>query len=276
MCRLLGVISVKPVNASRYLLEDPCSLYVQSRADPRRLQSDGWGVGFYRGGVLSITKSEKPLFEEYERFKALVEGISSNIVVAHVRRASNPRRLPRSRLISVENSQPFGYGRYVFAHNGVINLPDEAATLLGDWRSNIKGLNDSEVYFWYVVKELESGRSLPEALKSFREDLDRVWLENRWRHLDKDRPYNGLNIVFSDGWRLYAYCEYDEDGGGRVESLCYRDQPGMQMVYVYDRERLVVASEKTNLEEDWLPLKSRQLIVGWIADGRVEVSLQEV
>ena len=57
MCRLLGVLSVKPTNARRYLLDDPCSLYIQSMADPRRLQGDGWGIGYYRNGTPVIIKA---------------------------------------------------------------------------------------------------------------------------------------------------------------------------------------------------------------------------
>jgi len=276
MCRLFGVISVEPSNALKYLVDDPCSLYVQSKVNPKRLQSDGWGVGFYANDFLRLVKSEKPIFEEHERFKELVSKIGSNIIVAHIRRASNPKGLPKKKLISIENSQPFSYRNYVFAHNGVINLPDEIAALLGDWRFNIKGLNDSEVYFWYIMREITRGKTLPEALKSFQEDLLRVWLENRERHPNKDRPYIGLNIIFSDGEKLYAYCKYDEERDEGAASLCYGDQPALQMVYIHDSTRLVIASEKTNREEEWKPLKSGQLIVGRIVDGEIKISLEMV
>ena len=276
MCRLFGVISVEPSNASKYLVHDPCSLYVQSKVNPRIVQGDGWGIGFYVNGFLRLVKSEKPIFEEHERFKELVSKISSNIIVAHIRGASNPRGLPKKKLISIENSQPFGYRNYVFAHNGVINLPDEIAALLGDWRFNIRGLNDSEVYFWYIMREITRGKTLSEALKSFQEDLLRVWLENRERYPNKDRPYIGLNIIFSDGEKLYAYCKYDEERDGEAASLCYGDQPAWQMVYIHDSTRLVIASEKTNREEEWKPFKSGQLIVGRIVDGEIKISLEMV
>lgn len=276
MCRLLGILSLNPSVASRYLLSDPCSLYVQSRVNPARLQGDGWGLGFYEDGVLWLVRSEKPIYEEFERFKAIVESLRSNIVVAHIRRASNPRGLPRSMLISVENSQPFGYENYVFAHNGVIMLPDEMAGLLGDWRTKIKGLNDSEVYFWHIMKGIFEGRSLKEALIIFQENLHKVWLENREKYPDRDRPYIGLNMIFSDGNKLYAYCKYDEERDGQAKSLCYGDQPAMQMVYTASANKLVVASEKTNVKEEWLPIRSGQLLVGEIVGERVKVSMEEV
>ena len=276
MCRLLGVISVNPSCTAKYLLNDPCSLYAQSRADPLRLQGDGWGLGFYVDGVLRLVKSEKPIYEEFERFKSIVESIRSNIVVAHIRRASNPRGLPREMLISIENSQPFGYENYVFAHNGIIMLPDEMASLLGDWRVKIKGLNDSEVYFWHIIKEISEGESLEKALVRFQERLFRVWLENRDKYPERDRPYIGLNMVFSDGNRLYAYCKYDEERDRIARSLCYGDQPAMQMVYIIGEKKLVVASERTNPDEKWQPMKSGQLLTGEIVDGRVQASVKEI
>ncbi|MBS7654123.1 class II glutamine amidotransferase [Candidatus Bathyarchaeota archaeon] len=270
------MLSVKPSNALKYLISDPCSLYAQSKTDPRRLQGDGWGVGFYINGSLKTVKSEKPVFEEYERFGYIVNSISSNVIVAHVRRASNPRGLPKEKLLSIENSQPFCYKNYVFAHNGVINLPDEMANLLGDWQPNIKGLNDSEVYFWYIMKEISEGRSISEALRNFQRDLHRVWLENRDKYPDKDSPFIGLNIIFSDGEKLYAYCKYDEERDGRATSLCYSDQPAMQMSYIYSPEKLVVVSEKTNLEEDWQPLMSGHLIIGQVVNEKVGINVQKI
>ncbi|MEM1674258.1 MAG: class II glutamine amidotransferase [Candidatus Bathyarchaeia archaeon] len=269
MCRLFGLLSITPSNPAKYLVNDPCSLLSQSNADPFKLQGDGWGIGFYINGSLRVIKSERPVYEEQERFRSLAEKIKSNIIIAHIRRASNPRGLPRERLISVENSQPFYYGKYVFAHNGVIMIPDEVAEFLGEWRARIRGLNDSEVYFWYIMKEVHEGRALPDALRNFERTLWDIWLNVRDKHLDKTRPYIGLNMVFSDGGRLYAYCKYDEELDGAVKSLCYRDQPGMQMVYSLSTERLVVSSEKTNVEEDWRPLESGQLLTGYVENGKI-------
>jgi len=275
MCRLSGLLSPVASIAFKYLLEDPCSLYIQSNVNPKGLQSDGWGIGFYTDGVSHLIKSEKPVYEEYGRFASAVQQANSNVILAHVRRASNPRRLPREKIISIENSQPFGYGRYLFAHNGTITIPEEVAESLGEWRHMIRGANDSEVYFWHIVKEIARGASFPDALKMFKKTLSDLWLENREKHLDKDRPYIGLNALFSDGERLYAYCKYHkEDEPG--ESFCLKDQPAFQVSYLTSPERLVVASEKTNTAEDWKLLKSGQLLTAQIKRERVVVDLQEI
>lgn len=274
MCRLFGMLSVKACNARRYLLDDPCSIYVQSKVDPRRRQGDGWGIGFYTDGTPIVIKSEKPIHMEHDRFASAVEVASSRVMSAHIRRASNPRGLPRERLISIENSQPFSYNKYLFVHNGTIRIPDEVAECLGQWKKMLKGLNDSEVYFWYIVKQVTKGASFPEAVRKFQEELSVLWQIARKKY-DYDRPYVGLNVLFSEGKNLYAYCRYDSKDESEV-SLCLRDRPVFQMSYLSDSTRLVVASEKTNCEEEWQVLKSGQLLTGRIVGDNIEIGLQEI
>ncbi|RLI37877.1 hypothetical protein DRO55_00280 [Candidatus Bathyarchaeota archaeon] len=277
MCRLFGMLSTEPTDAHRYLLDDPCSIYNQSRSDPRRLQGDGWGLGFYVDGTPRLVKSEKPIYTELGRFTSVIEPLSSRLILAHIRRASNPRGLPRERIISAECSQPFMYGRYIFVHNGSINIPDEVMEVLGKWRSRVEGLNDSEVYFWFLMREMEeNGVGLPEAIRRFQSTLSDLWEDCRDRHPDKDSPYSILNIILTDGERIYAYTGYDEERYGSVKSLCFGDQPCFEMSYVHTPEKLVVSSEKTNRNEDWQPLRNGHLLTGEVIDGTVRVDIQRV
>jgi len=274
VCRLFGMLSVKASNARKYLLEDPCSIYVQSKVDPSRLQSDGWGIGFYIDGVPKVVRSEKSVYIEYEEFASAVQIASSRVVLAHIRRASNPRELPREQLISIENSQPFSYKKYIFVHNGAINMPDEVAKCLGEWKGRLRGINDSEVYFWYVVKEMTNGASFLEAIERFERVLSALW-QRRREEYNYDRPYIGLNVLFSDDERLYAYCKYDDEDESKL-SLCFKDQPIFQMSYLVDSACLVVTSEKTNHEDKWQVLKSGQLLTGQIFRDNIKISLQEI
>ncbi|RLI42580.1 hypothetical protein DRO64_06220 [Candidatus Bathyarchaeota archaeon] len=270
MCRLLGVLSVKPTNARRYLLDDPCSLYIQSMADPRRLQGDGWGIGYYRNGKPVLIKDYRPVYRDYRGFFSAVQKVRSNIIIAHIRRASNPRGLKKEALISVENSQPFTYGRYIFAHNGTIMIPDELAETLGSWKMRIRGLNDSEVYFWFLMKKMSEGLNLAEALREFKETMRDLWVKVRSAYPDKHQPYHMLNIIFSDGEALYAYCEYDENAKP-VKSLCFRDQLVYQMCYKIRDDELVIASERTSREENWRTIRNGEMLTGRIENGRITV-----
>ncbi len=275
MCRLFGMISVEAVNARKYLVDDPCSLLRQSNCDGKRLQSDGWGVGYYAdNGDPVIVKSEGAVFKEKERFISAVKNAYSRIFVAHIRQASNPRGLPKEKLISIENSQPFNYKRYIFAHNGTINIPDEVIEALGDWGGMVRGVNDSEVYFWYIVKEMEGGRSFQEALRRFKDEMSSLWMENRHKYPKKKRPYSVLNTILSDGERLYVYCEYDEKGGG--EALCFKNQHVSQIAYTINSGSLIVASERTNLEDEWMNMRSGQILVGELSNGELKVNLFEI
>jgi len=269
------MLSVTAVGAAKHVLEDPCSLYVQSNANPRRLQGDGWGIGHYVDGTSNLIRSERPVYEEHEKFVSAVGKARSKVVLAHIRRASNPRGLPREKIISILNSQPFKYENYLFAHNGTINIPDEAAEGLGEWKRKIAGLNDSEVYFWYIMKAMADGSGFREALIEFERDLEDLWSENRVKHLAKSRPYVGLNALFSDGEKLYAYCRYHEEDES-IRSLCLGDQPVFQMSRLNSPTSLVVSSEKTNREDDWKPLKSGQLLVGQIKGGEICLDFEDI
>ena len=90
--------------------------------------------------------------------KELAEKIAkksaAKVVIAHIRAASNPLKLPMKKLIAKEHSQPFGWLQFSFAHNGVLNIAAPAREkLLGPFRSRLKGNNDSEIYFWLLMKK---------------------------------------------------------------------------------------------------------------------------
>lgn len=275
MCRLFGMLSVYALNARKYLVEDGCSLFVQSKADPNQLQGDGWGVGYYVNGAPLLVKSPNPVYIEGDKFVSVVEKATSKLIVAHIRSASNPRGLPREKIISMKNSQPFMYGRHIFAHNGTLNIPDEVANCLNEWRGRLKGFNDSEVYFWYIMREMENGATFPEALQSFAETLSNLWQRNRHKYPDKKRPYTILNTILSDGKRLYAYCQYEkEDELSRA--LCFGDQPAPQMAYLIKPESLILSSEKTNREEEWKILRSGQLMVAKVSGRAVKMKIQKL
>jgi predicted glutamine amidotransferase len=269
------MLSAEASNASKYLLRDSCSLFIQSNIDRNRLQGDGWGIGFYTGATPRFIKSEKPVYEEYERFASAVQQAKSKVILAHIRRASNPRGLPREKIISLGNSQPFKHKNFLFVHNGVITLPDEVAESLGGWKQRIRGFNDSEIYFWQIAKELTNGSGFPEALKKFEKKLSEILEKNREKYPDRKRPYIGLNVLFSDGEKLYAYCKYHEEDGSAM-SLCFTDQPVFQMSYLVSSTKIVVVSEKTNQEDDWKSLRSGQLLTAKIEREKVNTEVQEI
>lgn len=271
MCRIVGVISAEPVKVTHYLINAECSLFNQA---VKGKQGDGWGIGWYTGRSLKIFKSEKAVYDEIDVFKRVVEDISSKIVIAHVRKASNPRNLPRKEIIGWENSQPFRYQGRVFAHNGVLRIPDEVAEALGEYRDLIKGKNDSEVYFALLMREWDLMKDVAHALRSLEEAL--------WKALEKSdkeypSPYSSLNAVFSDGERLYAYNRYStEKEIVSLKSLCYGDDPYYEMTFLPRDDMLIVASEKLWKSSEWRKLSNGELLTAWIEDAKIRYQVERV
>jgi len=259
MCRMIGILSLELLSPSKYLIDDECSLLIQAKVGR---QGDGWGIGYYVGGKLKVFKSAKPVYEEEELFRRMCSEIRSNIIVAHVRKASNPRGLPREELIGVRNSQPFYYGNYLFVHNGSIYVPDEIIGRLGRYKSLIKGVNDSEVYFAYLMKEWEELKDPLRAITTVEKGL---WDALRKSGKTLKVPYSSLNTIFSDGRKLYALTLYLKDD---KLSLCYKDSKYFELAFKAADEHLVVASERTD-NGRWNRLDNGEILIAEVNNGRI-------
>ena len=295
MCRLFGQISLRERNAADLLVGSEFSLLKQSSLNKKSLQKDGWGLVWLRSpfgrypegieiprrgtakrrlnGGWDVVKSARPVFEEKARFSAAARGAESPLIIAHIRRASNPKKLRPSRLNKPENSQPFSHDGLVFAHNGTLNIPDEVARTLGRLAGNLKGVNDSEVLFWLFVKTWEvSLREIPRRgtgkkpgrdrwRKVFRRMISRI--ESVWDSIPKEKrkfkaPYSGLNFLASDGRVLAAQSFYDRPDG---KSLCGQGRPYFEMCYRVSEGRVAVASEPLDNSPGWRPIPNRHLLV---------------
>jgi glutamine amidotransferase len=262
MCRLLGAIFAETGSIQHHFLNSECSLFTQA---VKGRQSDGWGIGFYsQGNNPVIFKSDKPVYEDKEEFEKAVKSTMGRIIIAHVRKASNPMGLAREMLISLENSQPFSYSNYVLAHNGTINIPDEVSKRLGPYAKLIKGRNDSEVYFYLLLSLIEKEGDVTNAFKKVEHTLMKIFLEEKVSRFET--PFTSLNTIFSDGNRLYAFTRYLYNPG---PSMCYGDAPIYEMCFKISSDHIVVASEKTE-RGDWVPLKNNSLLVCWVEGGELK------
>lgn len=260
MCRLLGMISVEANSAEFHLLNSECSLFNQA---VKGKQSDGWGIGFYSGNTPLVIKSEKAVYEDKPKFEEAAEKARSRIIIAHVRKASNPRGLSREMLISLENSQPFTYSNYMLAHNGSINIPDEVIKRMGSYADLIKGCNDSEVYFYLLLSLIEGEGDVIAAFRRVEPTLNEIFNEERVTRFES--PFTSLNAIFSDGEKLYAFTRYLVNPG---RSICYGDAPIYEMCYSAYAHRLIIASEKT-CKEKWFQLANNHLLVCWVDGGKI-------
>lgn len=291
MCRLFGQISNSKQGAFDFLAQSRFSLLAQSDWDKKHLQKDGWGISAW-GSVQSAwrtVKSEKPVYKEKEEFKKIARSTKSKIILAHIRHASNPKKLPFKELIHIENCQPFTYKNLAFSHNGTLNIPDALVPTLGYYKKRICGTNDSEVLFWLFVKIYFSViASRRRGNLDFKKEKSTVvWkivfqrmieqIESIWKKLPAKkrkftRPFQGLNCIASDGDSVATLCFYEKAEG---KSLCGQKRPYFEMCYniLPDpftlAERIAIASEPMDESGNWKPISNRTLMVVELKNLRV-------
>jgi glutamine amidotransferase len=132
----------------RSLVLETNALRRQSREHP-----DGWGLAFYVGGQPQVARGVAGAFED-EDFESLCQYISSETVVAHVRKASVGG-------LTLENTHPFEYGPWVMAHNGTVPgfaemRPELEGMLASRFREEMSGETDSERLFALFLTKLDS------------------------------------------------------------------------------------------------------------------------
>lgn len=149
MCRLYAMSANEPTRVECSLVHAQNALMQQSRKDRQGLHNGhGWGVADYRDGLPLIEKQTWAAFHG-EHFKKAASRVYAHTVVDHVRRATVGGT-------SIENTHPFHYGRWIFAHNGTVphflkvrdRMIPEIDPLL---RNDIKGMTDSEHVFYFLL-----------------------------------------------------------------------------------------------------------------------------
>lgn len=251
------------------------SLLAQSNVSPETAQADGWGIGWFtEGGRTRVEKGVGGAFqpEERPRFVRVATEASGTLVLGHLRHASNPLHLPRERLLALENSQPFATHSTLFAHNGSIPFPVETRPFLGIHEPQVRGVNDSEVLFWLLVRHVEETGDVLGAYVRTVEDLVRVW-----QGLGRPAvpPFSGLNVLFSRGPNeLWAFCQWT---GNHGSGLLDATRPYYEMTYEAQPHRLIVGSEPFDGRRGaWTSLPGGSYLVARRDDHRVELTVGRI
>lgn len=271
MCRLFAQFSATPSSARPLLVDAKFSLLKQSDIDPGNVQKEGWGVGWIdKRSRAVVVKSPRAAFQDAKRFAAAADRAVSTGAVGHIRAASNPLGLPRSRLLTVASAQPYSNGEWLFVHNGTLEIPLAVAAKLGPLRRRIQSKNDSEVYFWQFHKFLE--RTGDPAL-AFQACVRENWAV--WRTLPessrggKAAPYTSINAIVTDGRRLYAFCHSARLGLAKC-GLCHPTQSWQTMCFSERAGSLIVASEGLDSGR-WTLFDPPELLKAEFVDGRLRL-----
>lgn len=270
MCRIAATISPDKKEFSDLLIASSKSLLMQSNANPRRLQKDGWGLGYYRSGRLQTIKSPRPVYLEKGKFSAACAQAEAPLAIAHIRLASNPKKLPPEKLSGPKNTQPFSAGRILFAHNGTLNIPDDAKKAFLRGMNKPLGNNDSEVLFLMFMRQYNITGDLAGALTRTREGLLALWEKMRLRRKQWAAPYKGLNIFVSDGRQLVVLCDFALEK--EIFSLLTRGWEYGRIAYAYRKDRLIVSSEPLDRGK-WRKMPARGILTARVRDGAVVASV---
>ncbi len=178
MCRILGCVASEPVSIRHELLEAENPMIRQSQE-----HDSGWGMAVYArtdGGEPSLVRFPQAAYADAE-FEHATEQ-RGRIFNVHVRRATMGG-------LTLANTHPFVLGDYSFSHNGTVL---KFARLLEDGVAPPSGETDSEHVFNFLMR-----------------DFDPADVAGSLRHTvlatAERSEFSGLNFLFSDGERLWAY-----------------------------------------------------------------------
>jgi predicted glutamine amidotransferase len=217
MCRVFGLVAAEPTTVRHDLVEAGNPLIRQSEE-----HDSGWGMAVYRradGEEPRCVRFPEAAHQDDSFIEAT--NLRGRLFNVHVRRATMGG-------LSEENTHPFCLGPYSFGHNGtIVRFPK----LLEPGVRPPIGQTDSEHFFNLLMRDFDPGH----ARRCLREAV---------RTVIKRSPFSGINFLFSDGERLYAY----KLG---VFALHWAARDGA----------LVVASERLNENERWHSVHDDVLLV---------------
>lgn len=249
MCELLAMSARAPTSLRSSLAE------LARHGGGTGPHRDGWGVAYmHDGDAFLVREPEAAAGSEMLAFLQQRDA-RSELVIAHVRRATQGARLLR-------NTQPFerelGGRAHLFAHNGM--LPGiEHAPVRARWNRPI-GDTDSEQAFCALLDRLRPlwARGAPglrarfDAVVAFAAEL---------------RALGPANFLYSDGEVIYAHGHRRRADSGEIEP------PGL---YVLCRQcvergdaaqRVVLVASVPLTAEPWRPLAEGEVIA--LRGGRV-------
>lgn len=260
ICRLLGVIANKEVDLEFSLLRADKPFKSFGQFNP-----DGWGIGWYERGVAKVEK-EPISIKESQVFPRLSKFTVSKIIICHVRKSTTGRP-------SKENSHPFCYKNWIFAHNGSVNREDLYQLLKKEFQKSIKGQTDSEAYFYWIIQNIEEKGDPVEGIKAALNEV-------------VNHRCTGLNFLLSDGQCLYSFRYANSNASYYTLYYLKRAPHGnspfqyqskeLQALYLsklLNQEKAVLVCSEKLTEENW-----KEIDLGFLikVSPELEVSMHKI
>lgn len=171
--RLFSCITPNPVTLTFSLDTNP---HTQSLAQ-------GWGIAWYDvKRIPHIEKRHRSLLSP-ENNQPITKTVTTNVFLSHTRFASSGH-------IADENTHPFQFNDYVFAHSGQVNKLILIETLIPPFNTNFQSDPiDSEVLFHAILQNIKQ-HGIPGGFQSA---------------LEMANDARGTNFALTDGATVYAY-----------------------------------------------------------------------
>lgn len=153
MARLVGFIGNRPDLGARAIELEDRALTVRRREGV----IPGWGVGFYQGGEILLKR--RPIDDRPEiSLVDMTKDVRADILVAHVRAATVGS-------LRTENTHPFRYRQWLFAHTGTVEgfarLRNQLSDSLPQFlQRDVRGETDSEILFHLFLSFLHDSGQL--------------------------------------------------------------------------------------------------------------------
>jgi len=239
MCRHLAYLG-PPASLRSLLIDPPHSLYRQAWA-PRRqrhgtVNADGFGVGWYAEGDPDPARYRRggPMWAD-PSLPGIARVTRSRAVLAAVRSATP------GTAAGEEAAAPFGHGRWLFSHNGVLaGWPSSAARLAGGEPAaaaagiqvllSLEAMVDSAFLWALVLQRLRAGSPMAAALAGAIAAVEAAGGTGRF------------NFLLTDGRSVAATACGD--------TLWYRKSPGT----------VTVASEPDDDGPGWTEVPDRHVL----------------
>jgi len=260
MCRLFCSLSLREVSPYEMIFDSKYSIAKQAKVEGH---ADGWGFCYYENGALSLlTRKTRPLYENIDEAKELVKRSSSNISLFFVRKASNPLKIEKNSLLTIDATQPFSYKDITFIHNGSLGSPNTLTRALTGYHMRPRSLNDSEPYFIAFMRFMEEKKNVYKALKSAEQLINDTFDPSA---TEDKAPFSCLNVIISDGRSVYAYNRYTAKHN---KSLVDPNRDYYKMCFKKTNKSLIISSEPTD-DDKWEDLGDGKFLEASVENGKI-------
>jgi len=257
MCRLLGVIANQPVDLE-FSLE---RFKKYGNCNP-----DGWGIGWYESNESKVFKQGIAATSTESKLPVFSKSVRSKIIIVHVRKGTGA-------VASDQNSHPFKYKNWIFAHNGCVNKEYLLPLLTDEFKEKLEGETDSEVYFYWLLQCIDKEQDTVKGIKRVIESVVK-------------RNYSGLNFLLSDGNNLYAFrysnnsrdyyslynLKRDPSERGSIKLFSKETKAIIHSKSLKGEDAVLVCSEKLT-DEKWEKIRFGNLL---IIESKLKMNVVEI